>query len=113
MNDGDQPTKQELREAWIESLLQTTVNPREVSDRVAEAMERISEESEAGHPVASGERRATRFQWWALALAASVLFAAFFVVDSGGTSGKAMAAVERSLNVAAELLTRQYSLQVH
>jgi hypothetical protein len=112
MNANEKSKQEELREAWIESLLLTTTRPEDNRERIALVMEQIAEDSEAPRMVKPAPKQRTTLRWWTLAVAASFLLALFIVVDSGGTSGKAVAAVERSLNVAAELMTRKYLLRV-
>ncbi len=112
MNENEKAKQDEFREVWIESLLVSAANPQEHTDRVARAMEQIGKDSDAPHSVDAVREQARSLRWWTLAIAASFLLVLLFLVDSGGTSGKAVAAVERSLNAAAELMTRKYLLQV-
>ncbi len=112
MNGNEKTKQEELREAWIESLLVTTTKPNDDAERIARAMEQIREDSDAPLSVDAVQKQTRSLRWWTLAIAASFLLVLLFMVDSGGTSGKAMAAVERSLNAAAELMTRKYLLQV-
>ncbi|TWU04770.1 hypothetical protein [Stieleria varia] len=111
MNEDEQLKRDQLRDSWVESLLTSAVAPQDYADHVARAMKRINEpESTHGANVPRSPRKSMR--WGAIALAASVLIALSFVLDSNGTSAKAMAAVQRSLHVAAEQMTRKYLLQV-
>lgn len=108
MNEDERDT---LKDLWIESLLTSAVTSEDHSDRIARAMGRIDEaEGKVTPKRVPTPRRSLR--WGAIALAASVLLALFFVLDGGGTSTIAMAAVQRSLSVATEQLTRKYLLQV-
>ncbi|TWT97129.1 hypothetical protein [Neorhodopirellula pilleata] len=111
MNENEELKRGQLRDCWIESLLASAVTPQDHADHVARAMKRINE-PEATHvaDVTRTSRRSVR--WGAIAIAASVLIALSFVLDVDGTSAKAMAAVQRSLHVAAEQMTRKYLLQV-
>ena len=111
MNEDEKMPGDEFREAWVESLLTSVANPQDHTDRVARAMEQIHAEPDTLTWVALVRRRSLSLRWGAVAVAASALLALFLLVDAG-SSRTAMAAVTRSLNVASELMTRKYQLQV-
>lgn len=111
MNEDDQLKRDQLRDSWIESLLTSAVTRQDHADHIARAMKRINEtEAVQVADVVRMPRRSLR--WGAIAIAASVLLGLFFVLDGAGTSSRAMAAVQRSLNVAADQMTRKYLLQI-
>jgi hypothetical protein len=56
-------------------------------------------------------KRARLYQWGSIGVAATVLLALLFLVQTGG-SQSAIAAIQRSLNVAAHPTTRKYLLQI-
>jgi hypothetical protein len=111
MNEDEKMPGDEFREAWVESLLTSVANPQDHTDRVARAMEQIHAEPDTLTWVALARRRSLSLRWGAIAVAASALLALFLLIDAG-SSRTAMAAVTRSLNVASELMTRKYQLQV-
>ncbi|MEO1617513.1 MAG: hypothetical protein AAFV88_16795 [Planctomycetota bacterium] len=111
MNGVEESKREQLRDSWIESLLASAVTPQDHGDHVARAMKRI-DEPEATHKATVTRKPKRSLRWGAIAIAASVLLALFLLIDGGGTSSTAMAAVQRSLNVAAEQMTRKYLLQV-
>ncbi len=111
MNDHEKPKQDELREAWIESLLVSAMKPPDHADRIARAMSRLEPGQVAPNPAALGRTRVRFVEWGSVGVAASVLLALFWLLHDGG-SQSAMAAIQRSLDVAAEQTTRKYLLQV-
>jgi hypothetical protein len=111
MNEDEESKQHPFRDFWIESLLTSAVTPQDYAAHVARAMKRINE-PEATHVAEVARTPRKSLRWGAIAIAASVLLALSFVLDSDGTSAKAMAAVQRSLYVAADQMTRKYLLQV-
>ena len=111
MNENEKLNQEQIRDSWIESLLASAVTPQDHSDHVARAMKQIIE---LGDSHLANVTRTPRksLRWGTIAIAASVLIALSVVLDGGGTSATAMAAVQRSLHVAAEQMTRKYLLQV-
>ncbi|HBE69376.1 MAG TPA: hypothetical protein DDW52_14615 [Planctomycetaceae bacterium] len=109
MNVDGQDEGDDLREAWIDSLLITMNNTQADTERLARAMEQIE-----GKPVtrAKPTLRSSRFRWASMAVAASVLFIAVLWMESNDPAKLALAAVERSLQVAAMPVPRKYELQV-
>jgi hypothetical protein len=114
MNEQEEskhPNHQELSESWIESLLVSATRPQDHSDRVARAMSQIETGSVRPHSGDQAKMWKRCLQWSSIGVAASVLLALFLLFSNGGTQS-AMAAVQRSLNAAAERIARKYLLQV-
>lgn len=111
MDEHEKFEREELRESWIESLVVSATRPPANADRVARAMSQIEADQVSPHSGDRGRRRTRWFQSGAIAVAAAVLVALFFLVPSGGTPS-ALAAIERSLDVAAQEKARKYLLQV-
>jgi hypothetical protein len=111
MNGEEESKREQLRDSWIESLLASAVTPRDHADQVARVMKQINQ-PEATHAATAMRKPRRSLRWGAIAIAASVFLALFFVIEGGGGSSTAMAAIQRSLNVAAERMTRKYLLQV-
>ena len=109
MNDEHRDAnKERLRDAWIESLLESTIHPENHRDRIEKAMQRIDAVPQSR--TRTGWQKRVIWQWGSVAAAVAVL-TSIIVLGHGNES--AMAAVERSLTVAAEPLTRRYTLQLH
>jgi hypothetical protein len=117
MNNEDPTTPQEqLRESWIDALLVSATASSDHEDRIAQAMRQIDDETVVTTPsvaaVVSARKGRRSSRWIAMGIAASVLLAVFLVAQNYAPSRYAMATVDRSLNVAAERLTRKYQLQI-
>lgn len=115
MSNQDNPKRDELRQAWIDSLLVTATKQQDHSQRIAEAMSQI-ESADESLPDGSTQQQARRFLarfvgWPTFGIAATVLLAVLLTFRAGGNQ-TAMAAIQRSLDVAAQRLTRKYSLDV-
>ena len=112
MNEHEKPQRdEELRERWIESLLVSATSQQDHTDRIARAMSQL-EARQVAPQTAGPARSRTRFlQWGSIGVAATVLLALFLLVQTGG-SQSAIAAIQRSLNVAAHPTTRKYLLQI-
>ena len=108
MNEHEKPQQEEeLRERWIESLLVSATSEQDHTDRIARAMSQL-EAQQLAPQTAGPDRTRTRFlQWGSIGVAATVLLALFLLVQTGG-SQSAIAAIQRSLNVAAQPTTRKY-----
>ncbi len=111
MDEHEKLKREKLRESWIESLVVSATRPPSNADRVARAMSQIEADQVAPHSIDRARRRTRFFQSGAIAVAAAVLLGLFLLVPSGGTPS-AMAAIQRSLDVAAEQTTRKYLLQI-
>lgn len=109
MNGDSQNELSEMREAWIESLLKTMDSTQADTERLARAMERI--DGEQVSPVIPAIR-SPRFRWASMAVAASVLLIALLWMQSNDPAKSALAAVERSLQLAAMPVPRKYELQI-
>lgn len=106
LNNNDPSQREQAREAWIEALLASAARPQDHSERIVRAMDEIRS-LEANSPP---DRSRTRWiPWVALALAAS-LFVGAFTWFSQMTTPTALAAVRRSIQVAARPETRKYTL---
>jgi hypothetical protein len=113
MNDKEKTDYKQLRQDWIESLLVSATARQDHEDRIARAMRHIGLESPAStQSVAPGRNESHPVRWAAMGVAATLLLALFLVAQNFGTSRSAMAAVERSLNVAAQRTARKYVLQL-
>ncbi len=109
MSTGGRNQRDELREAWIDSLLTTIHSRAEDAERLERAMERIeSEQIKPAQPVT----RSSRFRWASLVVAVSCLFVALLWMQSNDRSKSALAAVERSLAVLAKPIPRKYELEI-
>ncbi len=110
MNDNEKAKWDELRESWIESLLVSAAGQSAHTDRIARAMSQI----EPGPAQPSLSRQVRRRQWilrgGLIAIAASLLSLLFFL--RGGGDSTAMAAIQRSLDVASDQTTRKYLAEV-
>jgi hypothetical protein len=115
MNEHKKPRRdEELRERWIESLLASATSQQDHTDRIARAMRQLESQPDASRRAGLGLARSRIWivQWGgAIGVAASVLLALFLLVQTGGPQF-AMAAIQRSLNVAAQPTTRKYLLQI-
>ncbi len=111
MNEHEETRQQELRESWIESLLMSATAPQDHADRIARAMDQIETEPQIPTSVNGKRHRSRYLQWGSIAVAASVLLALFLMVQNSA-SRTAMAAIQRSLNVAAERTARKYLMQI-
>ncbi|MEM8671255.1 MAG: hypothetical protein AAGG48_27280 [Planctomycetota bacterium] len=112
MSDPQESKRTALHESWIEALLISVQNREDHSQRVAQAMSQI--ESIDDDSLEQKKSRATlrrrRFVLPTFGLAATVVFA--MVLLFPGSSRSATAAIQRSLDVASERLTRKYVLQI-
>lgn len=115
MTDERDPKRDQLQESLIESLLVSASRREDHSERVTQAMSQIKStdaelRNEPGsvHPV---DRRHRLVIWPTFAIAIAVLFALMLVFPS--SNQPAMAAIQRSLDVAAEQLARKYLLQIN
>lgn len=111
MNEHEKPKQEELRESWIESLLVSATTPPAHADRIARAMSQIETNPVVPYSAALARRRRRFWQRGAVAVAAAVLLALLLLFPSGGRQS-AMAAIQRSLEVAAQQTTRKYLLQI-
>jgi len=115
MTDNENSKRDQLRDSWIDALLVSATNPQDHSDRIARAMRQIESGSETdGNPSVSPHpghpKRAVRWTTFGLALTILVVGLLFF---PGDRNQSAVAAIQRSLDVAAELMARKYLLQIH
>ncbi len=115
MSDHENSERDAMRESWIDSLLVSGTRPQDHSQRIEEAMSRIesAEQTPQGSPRQQRSRGILRrFTGWpTLGVAATILLALLLTFRAGG-SQSAMAAIQRSLDVAAERLTRKYLLDI-
>lgn len=118
--NSDKKKHEDLRESWIESLLWSATQTEDHADRISRAMSRIvaegSEPQEQEQTAVHAKRRVQsrsrfRYRWPSIGIAAAVLLSLFFLFPNGG-SRTAMAAIQRSLDVAAERLTRKYLVRI-
>ena len=98
-----------LPDGWMESLLVSATVSQDHSARIARAMAAI-EDSSAALVTGPAKRWARLASWKTFCIAASLSLMIFLLLPGGPTP--AMAAIERSLHVAAERMTRRYVLQV-
>ncbi len=114
----DHSQREELRDSMMDSLLQSAFETGTTGNetRIESVMERIDREqpTRATVPASRNRQQSPRRwkQWMSWAVAASVLITLIVVVQTTGSSGVAMAAVERSLAVAKEFVARQYRVTV-
>ena len=104
--------REEWRDSWIESLLQSATKQEDHSRRIDRAMNQITE-SEDGAVASRAQSpwvRRSVLRWGIVAVAASILVVMYFALDSQQT--RAIAAVKRSLGSAAEPIARSYKLQI-
>jgi len=111
MTEHEDSKREELRERWIESLLVSATSQQDHADRIARAMGRLEAQRVASQTARPARSRVRFLQWGSIGVAATVLLALFLWIQAGG-SQSAMAAIERSLNVAAHPTTRKYLLQI-
>lgn len=102
---------EELRERWIESLLMSATSQRDHTDRIDCAISQLETQLVVPHSAGPARSRIRFLQWGSIGVAAAVVLALFLLVQTGG-SQSAMAAIERSLNVASQRTTRKYLLQI-
>ena len=111
MTDQQDSRLDELRESLIESLLVSATKCEDHTGRIARAMSQL-EAQQLAPQTAGPDRSRTRFlQWGSIGVAATILLALFLLVQTG-ESQSAIAAIQRSLNVAAQPTTRKYLLQI-
>jgi hypothetical protein len=111
MNEREKAERDELRDAWIESLLVTATRPQNHAERIARAMSQIESGPVGVHLADAGRKRRRFVSWMAIGATAAVFLASLLLVQDGGTQS-AMAAIQRSLDVAAQRITRKYLLEV-
>jgi hypothetical protein len=112
MNEYEKPQRdEELRERWIESLLVSATSQQDHTDRIARAMRQLESQQGASQTARPVRSRTRLLQWGTIGLAATILLALFVLVQTDGSQA-AMAAIQRSLNVAAQPTTRKYLLQI-
>jgi hypothetical protein len=112
MNEHEKPQRdEELRERWIESLLVSATSQQDHTDRIARAMRQLESQQGASQTARPVRSRTRLLQWGTIGLAATILLALFVLVQTDGSQA-AMAAIQRSLNVAAQPTTRKYLLQI-
>ena len=115
MSNQDNAKRDELRQAWIDSLLISATKPQDHSQLIAEAMSQIESADQNlrdGSTQQQSRRILSRFVGWpTFGIAATILLAVLLTFRTDG-SQTAMAAIQRSLDVAAQRLTRKYSLDV-
>lgn len=104
--------QEELREAWIESLLVSATRPQSHSDRIDRALSEIDIEPVAAQSLGHSRNRIRSVRWGVTGVVAALLLVSFFVIQTDGNSHSAMAAVQRSFEVAAQQTTRRYLLQI-
>jgi hypothetical protein len=112
MNDQEHSKRDELRESWIDSLLTSATKPQDHSQRIARAMDRIEADQRTARPKPAKQFRSRRMLWSTMGVVAAVLLLAFQLFPNGGEQ-TAIAAVQRSLDVAAERTIRHYWLEVN
>ena len=112
MNDKEDSKRDELRESWIDSLLKSATKPQDHSQRIAQAMDRIEAEQLTSRPKAATQFQPRWILWRTMGVVAAVLFLAFLLFPNGGAR-TAIAAVQRSLDVAAERTIRKYWIEVN
>ena len=112
MNDQENSKRDELRESWIESLLISATNPQDHSKRIAQALDRIEADHLTAPPKPAPQFRSRRMLWSTMGVVAALLLLALLLFPNGGARS-AMAAVQRSLDVAAERTIRKYWLEVN
>ncbi len=108
----------ELRDSMMDALLQSAFesNPTGNESRIESVMRRIDREQPRPATVPTsrtGQRSPRRWKrWMSWAVAASVLLALIVAVQTTGSTGVAMAAVQRSIAAAQELVSRHYRVTV-
>lgn len=111
MTDQDDSKLEDLRERWIESLLVGATIQEDHTDRIERAMGQLGDQHVASQTAAPAGNKIRFLQFGSIGVAASFLLALFLWIQTGG-SQSAMAAIKRSINVAAEPTTRKYLLQI-
>lgn len=111
MNDDGRTRQEALRDSWVEALLVTATRRQDHADRVARAMHQIETHAVTTQRSSQTPKHARLVQWVSIAVATAVVLTLFLVLPNGERQ-TAMAAVQRSLNAAAELTTRKYLVQV-
>ena len=112
MNDQGNSKRDELRESWIDSLLISATKPQDHSERIAQAMDRIEADQLTARPRATKQFGSRWVLWRAMGVVAALLFLGFLLFSDGGTR-TAIAAVQRSLDIAAERTIRKYWVEVN
>ena len=112
MRDEKHLPEDQVRDGLMESLLESALQPADHADRIANAMEALDREQVSLSPAITMGPRFRLSPSTAALLAATLVLALLVVFDPLGVSQSAMATVERSLHVAAESMTRKYSLTV-
>lgn len=105
----EQPDDDELRQRFVESLLISVGEQQDHSARIRRAMNALPVSVAATESPTGRSWRGLR--WAVTTLTVCVALALGLMLPAGGSS-PALVAVERSLKVAAEKMTRRYQLQV-
>ena len=114
MSDSKNPPEDDLQQSWIESLLVSLSRCEDHSDLVERAMHQIEsardDQLSQLEPAAFEARRRRLIMWPTFGLAIAIVIAMLIVLPTNSQS--AIAAIRRSLDVAADRLPRKYRLQV-
>lgn len=112
MNDQENSKRDELRESWIDALLTSAARPQDHSQRIAQAMDRIEADPLTARRQIARQFGSRRMLWRAIGIVCTLLILALLWFPGGG-SRTAIAAVQRSLDVAADRTIRKYWLEVN